>query len=350
MQCENYFVQELENYTKELLKMKKSADMLFVLMADSHLSDNSEHTCQNIHCADEMVDYDCMVHMGDFLNGNNPEKISRKNLREAICGFKNSIKKDIYIVQGNHDGYRDETYQGQLVTDIMVDEKWYEDTCFMDQNPNLCRPENKPYYYVDFPEKRIRFVVLCSTYYEHDAEGKKFQKYYGFTKKQLEWFANTALKMPEDDWNVMIFSHIMPMTEYSAEFKIKGVLYPPTPMTELGGGTAIALLNACRESKSGEVDEIRYDFDGQKTNVLCWCVGHIHGDFQCCCEGIFFISVASQIAYIPQLWDMPEGYFPSPRDMGTVREDLWDSVAICLEERKIYFYRFGAGQNRKIQY
>ena len=343
------FKNECERVKDELRELSDKADMRFVLVTDSHLSDNTESTCDNIRCLDEEIGFDCLVHMGDLLNGNNPERISRKNLVDSIGLFRGSIHtKEMYIAKGNHDGYRDESYQGQLVQDITLDEKWYEDTCFMDENSNLSRVEDKPYYYVDFPDKKIRFIVLCTNWYEHNVIEKTFIGHSGFTREQLCWLGKEALVTAEDDWNIMLFSHIAPLTELDA------VKVNPnasrSQMTENGGREAVALVRACKESSRITVQDETYDFSGKKTNILCWCTGHIHGDFLVERETISFIALASQTAYVPQLWHVPFGEFPIPRKSGSVSEDCWDSVLICSQERKIYFFRFGAGKNRVICY
>lgn len=343
------FQEECERVKKEISGVKEKSDMAFVLVTDSHLSDNTKQTCDNIRCLDEEVGFDCLVHMGDLLNGNNPERISRKNLVEAIELFRGSIhSKELYIARGNHDGYRDESYQGQLVNNIALDEKWYEDTCFMDENLNLSRVADNPFFYVDFPDKKIRFVVLCTNWYEHNITERIFKGYSGFTEEQLRWLGREALVAEDDDWNIMLFSHIAPLTE------LDGLRVNPNAgrnqMSDKGGREAVALVRACKESSRIFVNDETYDFTGRKTNILCWCVGHIHGDFLVERESISFIALASQTAYVPQLWKIPFGEFPTPRDLGSVTEDCWDSVVICSQERKVYFFRFGAGRNRVIFY
>ena len=343
------YVKECERVKNEIRKVKDKADLAFVFVTDSHLSDNTEQTCENIRRIDEEIGFDCIVHTGDLLNGTNPERISRKNLREAIGLFRNSVKsKEMYIAKGNHDGWRDESYQGQLVSNITLNEKWFEDTNFMDDNPNLSRVGDEPYFYVDFPEQKIRFIVLSSNWYEHDVQEKFFKSYRGFDEEQVKWLGKEALVTGEDGWSIMLFSHIPPLTD------LQGVRIDPNaprdPLTDQGGGDAVALVRACKEGSKVLVNKEVYDFTARKTDILCWCCGHIHGDLLGERETISFILLASQTAYVPQLWNMPFGEFPSPRECGAVSEDCWDSVFVCLKERKIYFFRFGAGKNRVISY
>lgn len=343
------FKMECERVKRQIESTRKENALVFALVTDSHLSDNTELTCRNIRIMDEDINYDFLVHMGDLLNGNNPEVISRKNLLEALEQFRNSIQtRQMYIARGNHDGYRDESYLGQSVHNINTDKKWYEDTCFQDENPNLSRYDNKPYFYVDFPDKKIRLIILSSNWYEHDETQKIFKAHLGFDNEQLRWLGEDALVTAGDGWNIMLFSHIAPLTELDGNRVNSNA--GKNNMSDKGGGEAVALVRACKESACVVVNDIKYDYSRRKTNILCWCVGHIHGDFLKELETINFISLASQTAYVPQLWTMPFGYFPEPREVGAVSEDCWDSVVIDTQKRRIYFVRFGAGHDRMINY
>ncbi len=341
------FEAQYHKLQEEIREVKNKADLAVVFVTDSHLSDNTEQTCNHIRRIDETVGFNCVVHTGDLLNGNNPERVSRKNLREAIDLFRNSIgTKAMYIARGNHDGWRDESYKGQTVCDIMVDEKWVEDTNFMDDAPNFHRVSNKPYFYVDFPEKKIRFVILSTNYQEHDVQNKVYKNYAGFCDDQIHWLGKEALVTKEDGWSILLFSHIPPLTEHQG-------LRPDgwrNPMSDRGGADVVALINACKVGGEAVVKNETYGFSGRKTNILCWCFGHVHGDMLQEKETINFVGLASQTAYVPQLWDVPFGEFPSPRECGQVSEDCWDSVFVCLQERKIYFFRFGAGNNRVVSF
>ena len=154
-----YYEEEVHAIVHAIKKKKGDGNLLFALVADTHLSDNGEYTRENIAAVDAAVGFDFMIHLGDFLTGTTPEKVSRRNLREELCAYRNAVESRIlYVVQGNHDGYRDESYRGQVVDDIALDENWYEDTCFIDEYPNVHRPGKKPYYYVDVPDKKLRMV------------------------------------------------------------------------------------------------------------------------------------------------------------------------------------------------
>lgn len=339
-----YFLSEYERVVQLVEKKRKESDIAFVIVADSHLSDNSENTWQNIRAVDNKVHFDFMIHLGDLLTGTTPEVITRKNLRDELRGYKNAIKrKTLYVVQGNHDGYRDESFQGQLVNDIMPDEKWYEETCFIDkETKNVCRPHHNPYYYVDYPELKLRLIILSSTCYEADFKEKRYVKKYEIENEQIVWLGRKALNT-EKDYTIIVFSHIQPFAEEPFEKQKEAVKWISNYQD------AVSLLEAYAKKRSANINGELYDYEHTGGNLIGWFFGHNHGDFHGIIEGINYVCTTSQTAYIPQLWS-PIGTFPGPRDIGTENEDAWDAVLWNKGERTLFMYRFGAGFDRIIKY
>ncbi len=340
-----YFKEELGKTLASIRELSKNADLVFPLVADSHLSDNGENTRENISAIDAECSFPFLVHLGDFLNGNNPERISRKNLREEVAAYRACIKSGkMLAAQGNHDGYRDESYAGQLVTDIALDENWYEDTGDTDTLCGIIREGSKPYFYRDIPELSLRMIFLCTNGYEHDRERKIFKKSYSISEEQIDWLGKTALDTPKK-YTVMVFSHIAPLTvgkEPDGPKHIYG-------KSQANHEKAVALLQAYKNGERTEVDGKTYDYTGKEGSVAAWFFGHHHSDCLTEWQGLMCVGITSQTAYVPQLW-RPLDVFPGPRDMGTVREDAWDTVIWNKAERKITIIRFGCGEDRELFY
>ena len=335
-----YFEEEIKKTIKSIEEKKPGSDMVFALVTDTHLSDNGDNTRENISAVDDRVDFECLVHMGDVLCGNIPEKISRKILKEEIEGYRNSLKNRVfYIAEGNHDGFRDERYKGQLVTDMSLDENWFEDTSFINENKNVKREGKKPYFYVDYPEKELRMIFLCSTSYTHNKEEFEFIKEYSIKKPQIDWLAG-ALDVPKG-YSVMMFSHIPPLKENGGAkpLLIEGRNY----------GKVIELIKAFNNKGTLNIDGKVYDYSENDGSFVAWFAGDDHSDFLEEFDGITCVGVTCQTAYIPQLWE-PIGKFTGPRDYYTVNEDAWDSVIWNKKERTIYLIRCGAGEDRFFKY
>ena len=329
MTVEKYFCVEADRVTAKLIEKKEACTLMFSLVTDTHLSDTRDETRENISRVDEKVNFSFMVHMGDFLTGGIPEKVSLRLLNEEMEYYKNSISaRKMFIMQGNHDGYRNEAFKGQLVDNIIFDDIWYEETAFLDSYENVSRPFNKPYYYVDLPENRVRMIFLCSAYYEYNEAVKEYRKHLGFDNQQAKWFSDTALNM-EEGCTVMVFSHIAPL------FELGGVSGAYNMSEKNGGKMVTALKNASKRKK----------FD-----IACWFSGDSHADMNVKLYDVNFVTTASQAPYIPQLWQMKLGAFPKNRDLKTVNQDLWDSVILNTKKRCIHIFRFGAGEDRIITY
>lgn len=302
-------------------------DMSFILLADSHLDDYEEETIENIQAVDDRVSYDFIVHLGDFMNGSFPKGQTARILKEEIAMYRNAVKSGIfYPVQGNHDGYCETDYV-RRAQDIVVDEEWYEATAFTKEYGNVMREGKNPYFYADYEQKKLRLIFLCSFSYKW-TEDKRYQKLYKVSIEQLEWLRREALAVDED-WTVMLFSHDGPLKLYDQD-KIA---------QEPIGESARVLLKTVLDAWA----ECGFSIAG-------WFIGHWHGELCQVVEGIPFIIIGSQTSYVPQLWSMPEKGHYEKREIGTLSQDLWDSVAWDKAGRKLYLFRFGAGKDRCITY
>ncbi len=317
-----YYVEEITAVTEKIKEEKY--DFLFAVAADSHLDNSLEELVTNISQVDKLVNFNCLVHLGDFLNGNIPKKHTEEILKSQITMYKNAINKKFYPVQGNHDGYCDNIFY--QAADMAVDDDWYAATEFVSEYENVCRVKPKPYYYADYPDIKFRLIILCSFSYVMDKEN--FTKIYGPDDEQIRWLKKEALNVDET-WTILIFSHDTPFEEFD-DGRCK------TDTSKYNG----QLL----------MDTILWEKNKRQFDIAGWFVGHYHGDYIGKIRGINFILTGSQTAYVPQLWKMPPGGNFAARTLDTVNEDLWDSVLINKKEHKIKIIRFGAGEDRSIEY
>ena len=153
--------EEINRMSERINQIREPGDLCVVMLSDSTLSDQNSATREYIHRVDEKVHFDCMIHLGDILRGNNPEKISRRLLSEELTAYREAIgSHKLFVTQGEQDGYRDESFCGQLVCGIMRDNIWHEETAFIDRYENVHREGDAPYYYVDFPQYSTRLIFL----------------------------------------------------------------------------------------------------------------------------------------------------------------------------------------------
>jgi len=312
-----WYTDEIKRVTEKVKSLKK--DMIFGIATDSHLDNSIEDFAENIKAVDKELNFKCFTHLGDFMNGNFPRNLTKRILKEQIQVYINAINgKHFYPAQGNHDGF---------YGDIAVDCDWFEATDFTQYYENVSRPDGKPYFYADFEEEKARFIIVSTFFYDGFEDGTPYIKRDGIDDIQALWLENEAFDIKEG-WTVFLFSHDCPLAGFDIENRYKE--------TRVHNGNRIfeALLAKSEENK----------FD-----IGVWFIGHEHGDTHVTADKIHFVGVGSQTAYIPALWNMPFGNFPE-RNLNTVTEDLWEVAVWNKEEKTVNLVRFGAGEDRVINY
>lgn len=186
----------------------------FAYVTDTHLLDDGKNIAAEIAKKDQSNQYACIVYGGNALNGNNPQKISMELLGMEYERFKASVSSNILLpVQGEKDGWRDERFKGQLAMNIMTDKVWDEAISFTDSYKGLKRKGASPYYYMDFKDRKVRLIVLCSYFYEYDEKYELFEKFKGFKASQLKWLMDDALDLPKG-YTAILFSHSVPKSRF----------------------------------------------------------------------------------------------------------------------------------------
>ena len=292
-------------------------DLTIALVADSHLDNSAPETVENVAAVDQAVHFDCCIHLGDFLAGEIGGRYAKLLLRQQLELFRPAVSSGRFFpVQGNHDA----------CSGPYAERLWPEAIGFLDAEPGVCRPAQKPYYYVDIAKEKVRLVFLCSYFYEH--RGGEPVMIFGYEESQIRWMQETALVLPPD-WTVLLFSHDAPFSAllFDEETAIKN--------NEIANGNQIfRALEQCRK---------QYGFA-----IAGWFIGHYHGDQIKTLFGIPFVITASETAYDPQLFDDDVRFWA--RDLGTQSEDLWDALVLKKSERRVYLKRFGAGEDRIVYY
>lgn len=261
--------------------------------------------------------------------GNNPEKISRYILEEELVAYRACVaSQKLFITQGEKDGWRDETFLGQLVTGIMCDEVWHESTAFIEQYENVYRVDKKPYYYVDFPEKQVRCIFMCSGRYEYEAEHKMFEKYHTWGLEQIIWLQEEALAV-EKNWSILLFSHDIPNSRF--EMGKDPFIY--------NGYAGEKVLRVLQEAMWN-----------QGVRIAAWFAGHYGYDCEARIASVNHVIIGSQAHQMSCGAKVDGARYEMGRIAQTVDEDLWDVFLVKLEERKIYAFRFGAGVDRVINF
>ena len=286
---QEYFQEESRKTVETVRKLKTTDSFSMMLLTDSHYVNYGtwEDTAYNLKKTAEQVYPDMVVHLGDLTDGMLPEKVT-KEYSSRIMRELNAIGVPVYICLGNHDS----NYFKNNLEEMTEKEcsEWYLN-------------REKPYYYVDVPERKLRMLFLFS-FDQHEVIR------YGFPKEEIEWVRKILEELTEG-WQVLVFSHVPPLPEiHFWSDKIRN------------GEEMMKVLEEYHNAHNGA--------------VLAYIHGHNHAE-QIYTERAFpIISIGCN-----KLEDFkdkkPEGSYTCDRKRDTVTHDLWDILVLNQEERWILY-------------
>jgi UDP-2,3-diacylglucosamine pyrophosphatase LpxH len=317
-------------------------------ITDAHLqldnyAPNSVAHYAYIAAASRRARLDAIVAGGDNTNGwweKNQKLVETRHATSTLFN-RTAAGTDVFFQMGNHD------------TGINQNGHNTPDTCLSESEIKAMyhtadlmygevRDGDSLYGYKDYPDKKVRVIWLNSfdLPFELNDDGTykyDFLRQPSYRNQQLTWLAEKALKIPDNKWQVMVFTHApLPNTfgvipiEFNSDILI-GIL------NAFQGGKAYALKDTTREMPV----DINVDFSTQGASVLIGLfTGHIHEDGQMLYSNINCVETACSLCYSGD----------SKRARGTETEDCWDIFSVDTVNRKIHAYRFGYGTDRNFGY
>ncbi len=321
-----YFIDELNKTVSDINSEKTEGELCFGLLTDSMLSDSGDDTRENIKALDNEIELDFLVHLGNIICGNNPERISMELYGKETEKYRNAVKSGrLFVTQGIKDGYRDERFSGQLVLNIMYDELWYENTKYIDEYRGVVRKQGKPYYFVDI--KGVRLIFLCSYYSQIDKQNEIYEKHTFIDVEQAAWLKCDALNVPFGT-TVLIFSHAIPKSRFETG---------KDPYIYKGNSTESTLMILQQAQKRG-------------IKVACWFAGAYNYDCEANVGGVNYSVISSQLPQAGTGTELENARVAENRKSGTVNQECFDIVRVNTQKREIKMYRFGCGEDRKFNY
>lgn len=273
-------------------------DFRFLYTGETKLNDGLNHT-RNTMSAAAYTGMDCVIHGGNVVNGGSPQQLTMRLMAEEYAAFAACAgDSPLLPVQGEADGWRSERYLGQIVWGIMTDEAWTRQTAFLNRCSGVSRPAGRPYYYIDFPDSRVRVIVLCSHFYQIDEQAEIFQKYRGLELEQCRWLAEEALNAPRG-YTVLLVSYRIPGSCFEGDYMWSRQFTAMTPIS--------------RAKQRG-------------VNVAGWiCCGYGRD----ACEQALGVNLISR--------DMSSG-------------TAFDACVLDTRRRTLQLIRFGSGEDCTVQY
>ena len=253
-----------------LLSLQNENTFNFALFTDLHYAPNlhesdpsnypvdydtvASNIVSAINQVNETVPLACVISLGDNIENVNQNEISAAGLSTpaergqlnrnlqlkkagALAKKLRGLTPVFLPLKGNHDdgsltAYYAESDHAYYLSYVMQDTDYY--THFFNHNANshmvtLADKTNTLAAYLDLPTSKVRMIALNSIDipYSAESDGKcpyldaPYNQYlggqhtFGYQQTQLDWLANTALKLPDTDWQVMIFQHHPMLNSFS---------------------------------------------------------------------------------------------------------------------------------------
>lgn len=353
------FAEEIADTVQKTFDNSLGQCLRFAYISDTHTYPNYDADdssikqykaeIQHIKAVNEQIPFDFLLHCGDMVNTQwlwkehtTSDVAYQKLVHDLTDELKESGIPNIFCTQGNHDGGFIPNASG-----IGAEySSWKANYRAMQQqnsnNPIVVRNGINPFYYVDYPNLKLRCIFLATSMNNDSIDWK------GIQYEEAVWMKNT-LESIENDWNVLMFGHI-PLNRWYTANKASGATQP--------------FINICNGfCAHTTVDEsgssMDCDFTQKTGKILAYICGHYHGD------SIVLPSDAKSVLEFPEVTIASGSYLgtgvittgdyydtndsPTPRTYGTVNQDVWDSVVYNKTENKIYFTRFGAGNDRVLE-
>ena len=338
-----YWRESIDRAEARIRDLSARCDEAFFFITDLHIPSNHRASGRLLAALTAETDVRKV-----FCNGDLTEAYGgRESIDRTIADYRRLWVAEVeraggefYAAKGNHDfTIRDNpsstngfTYSGSEARDILMDTAAIRANAVTNpDDPEAC------YYYVDFPEKRIRWIVADTTD-SIRTDRSYWAVKYGMGEKQLQWLAEKALATIPAGWSALVLNHIPLARIVSTEWDDVPSLMAPWRK----------LLEAYQNRGKATVGDREYDFSNAGGTILCNLSGHEHCERQTFQNGIWHITQPSDAAYNADFrygsapWG---GDFPDKKK-GTPYEQTFDAVHVDIEDKALHFTRIGGGGNR----
>ena len=311
----------------------------FIFITDIHWNNNSKHSPALIDYLSKKCNIPVMVNGGDLVAGASGETkaTTKAELADVNAAF-NKIDNYRLSCIGNHD----DNSISELYAQTLSNEELFN---YINRYTNkylsdIVYGESGNYYYMDDTLNKVRYIITdCYDLpYENDGSGGlvySAMDFGAYRQSQLTWFATKALDVPDDSWNVIVFSH-NPINQGTIinDYLFMNVLEAFKEHTSWSG-----------ESLPGVTDpnficSVSVDYTSKGGNVIAWFSGHTHVDA--------ITTLPGNITY-PNIVTTCDT-MNETRTAGSITEQAFDVACVDTVNKKIYLTRIGYGSDREITY
>lgn len=264
----------------------------------------------------------------------------------------------LLLALGNHDGcYGNGNTEGSYVKQYSPEKLWQ--IFFRSQALDFRRvfSDDGLYYYVDNIPQKTRFIILNSHFGGESENGYSINDRFNtscYGQAQLDWFADTALDMPEG-YSAVIVAHAPPSITYTVDKQqLIGIINAYCTKDKFNGSYTEGVEGWSKSKISVNYGELNEDGSANeheaKGDIIAMFAGHIHWDkIDTTTMACPIITIIAAGATPSEHHKMEEESTPT-RTFDTNTETSFDVVTINKATRTISCTRIGAGESREIQY
>lgn len=294
-----------------------------------------------------------LLHLGDTIAENTVKSVATERMNYVMSKYRD-ITDNFFAIRGNHD---DNNEGGNYAYSECITQKESYSWMFRRNSPHAVMGETGTYYYVDneFEKTRMIFLDVIDFPYADNGSNKIKEKHLSWGIKQLDWFANKALKVPEG-YSIAIFNHT-PIVE-SIVTKEHGISASKQTLPK-NAQQMIEILEAyvARSKKDITINltnvtsfeyfngVVSVDFTQSTGKIVGWFCGHEHiDDIQDIgSTGIKNVIILNNSSNFSS--ELISSTYQPERKMFDITEEVYDLLIIDKSSQKVTLERFGAGNS-----
>lgn len=317
----------------------------FGFITDIHINDNSKQYGVLLEKILTDCDIKYFFHGGDILNQETLDvtiEEAKSEIRLTMNLFKNIKDKMIFSVGNHDDNSLTRRWSGTMFKDTIYNE--------IGRACSIGDTEVGPtglYIYRDDKFAKIRYISLDTAdvpYIKIGEDGLKYrpQHTYAICQEQMDWFINKALKVPSDEYSVVLCTHVPLLKE--------GILEADADV--INGDLVLEVLKAFNkkttfvgENKREDFEcSVNVDFSLAGGKVICTIAGHTHTDC--------IVNTPQDIKIVTTMNDGLHHTHPlnAKKILGTDTEGAFDIFTVDTKNQIVKITRVGAGKNREFTY
>lgn len=345
----------IKELSEKVKKVAKDGDFSFVFITDFHadFKENKGPVLRQCKAAVELAKNtpaDCIILGGDIIHGIFEKEDSLKMLKTVKDEFLTS-PVPVITVHGNHD---DNAYQSDKVPwtfdpaavpyqYIITGEEFTKTiTIPLAKGKDIHDKTNSfsTYYFMDFPEKKRRVVVLDGYDYPLITEGKyarySAENWNRFSDEQLKWLSEQALDVKKEGWEIIITVHSVLDSNVNG---LKAQNY----------SEVLKIISAFNDRQRIKDEKLNIDIDYKDAagKIRLGVYGHTHVDSYSYGDGLLhMVTGCCEIAHYDEILHNTDFKDSPLRKMKTEKEPLFDYYIVSND--KVYRYRFGSGKDLEL--